>query len=184
VPTFTEESHVEHVVRSGFRETHPPRAPGRRATAFTAGSPVQDRTRSDPRRGALNRGVDAGTLKRVPLFADLDPAELQLVADSMHRRIFGAGETVTAEGGAGNGFFVVISGEAAVTVVGQPRGTVAPGEFFGEIALLQGCDRTATATATSDLHCYALTPLDFRAVVEGSPSLAWKLIHSMSERLS
>jgi CRP-like cAMP-binding protein len=58
-----------------------------------------------------------------------------------------------------------------------------PGDFFGEIALMQGSDRTETITATSDLHCYALAPVDFRTVVEGSPTLAWKLIHSMSEGL-
>jgi len=124
------------------------------------------------------------TLGRVPLFADLDGAELRSIADAMHRRIFHAGETVTAEGGAGDGFFVVVSGEAEVTVQGQRRGTVEPGDFFGEIALLQGLDRTATVTATSDLHCFALTPIDFRTVVERSPSIALKVLQSMSARLA
>jgi len=129
-------------------------------------------------------GAAIDTLRRVPLFADLDLAELQSIADSMHRRIFQAGETVTAEGGAGDGFFVVVSGVGEVTVQGQLRGRVEPGDYFGEIALLQGSDRTATVTATSDLHCYALTPVDFRTVVEGNPSIAWKVIQSMAHRLS
>jgi CRP-like cAMP-binding protein len=49
------------------------------------------------------------------------------------------------------------------------------GDYFGEIALLLGSDRTATVIATTELRCYALTPWDFRALVEGNPSIAWKV---------
>jgi CRP-like cAMP-binding protein len=58
------------------------------------------------------------------------------------------------------------------------------GDYFGEIALLMGSDRTATVTATSDLHCFALTPWDFRTLVEGNPTIAWKVLLSMANRLS
>jgi CRP-like cAMP-binding protein len=126
--------------------------------------------------GAINRAVDDATLdtlRRVPLFADLDPVELRSIADAMHRRIFHAGETVTAEGGAGDGFFVVVSGEAEVTVQGQRRGTVEPGDFFGEIALLRDVPRTATVRAIDELVLYALERDDFLAAVTGhAPSRA------------
>ena len=120
---------------------------------------------------------------RVPLFADLDQAEIEVLAESMRRRTFPAGDTVTTEGAPGDGFFVVESGEAEVMVQGQRQGTITSGDCFGEIALLMGSERMATITATSDLHCYGLTPSDFRAVVEENPSIAWKLYQSMADRL-
>jgi CRP-like cAMP-binding protein len=129
-------------------------------------------------------GAPIEALRRVPLFEELDTAELQAVADSMHEANVPAGAVVTAEGGPGDGFFVIESGEAQVTIDGRPRGAMTAGDYFGEIALLQGSDRTATVTATSDLRCYALTPWDFRSLVEGNPSIAWKTLQSMAARLS
>ncbi|HEY6836319.1 MAG TPA: cyclic nucleotide-binding domain-containing protein [Gaiellaceae bacterium] len=123
-------------------------------------------------------------LEQVPLFEELDSGELQSVADAMHEANVPAGAVVTAEGGQGDGFFMIDRGEAEVTVEGRPRATLTAGDYFGEIALLMGSDRTATVTATTDLHCYALTPWDFRALVEGNPSIAWKVLQSMAARLA
>jgi CRP-like cAMP-binding protein len=129
-------------------------------------------------------GAPVETLSRIPLFEELDAAELQSVADSMHEANVPAGATVTVEGGPGDGFFVVESGEAEVRVGSQVRGTMRAGDYFGEIALLLGSDRTATVTASTNLRCYALTPWDFRALVEGNPSIAWKVMQSMAARMS
>jgi CRP-like cAMP-binding protein len=90
---------------------------------------------------------------------------------------------VTAEGGPGDGFFVIDSGEAEVSIEGRPRATMTAGDYFGEIALLLGSSRTGTVTATTNLRCYALTPWDFRELVEGNPSIAWKVMQSMAARL-
>jgi CRP/FNR family transcriptional regulator, cyclic AMP receptor protein len=135
----------------------------------------------------MNRAVDIPqieTLRRVTLFEEFEAAELQAIADLMHEANVPAGAVVTAEGGPGDGFFLIDSGEAEVTVQGEPHGTMTAGDYFGEIALLMGSDRTATVTATTDLHCYALTPWDFRALVEANPSIAWKVLQSMAARLS
>jgi len=123
-------------------------------------------------------------LREVPLFQGLDNKELQSIASSMRERTFKAGETVVEEGSSGAGFFVVENGEAEVTVGGQSRRTIGAGDHFGEIALLTGSDRTATIVATSDLHCYGLTPWDFKPLVESNPEIAWKLLQSMAERLA
>ena len=122
-------------------------------------------------------------LKRVPLFADLDDREREQIAASMRERRFAAGDTVTQDGAGGAGFFVVESGQAEVTVEGQPRGTIGPGDYFGEIALLTGSDRTATIVATSDMLCYGMTPWDFRPLVESNSGIAWKLLTVMAEKL-
>ncbi len=129
-------------------------------------------------------GASTDTLVRVPLFADLDQSELQLLADSMRERTFAAGETVTAEGTSADGFFIIEAGEAEVTVNDEPVATMGAGDYFGEIALLMGSERTATITAASDLHCYELSPEDFRVIVEGNPTIAWKVMQSMAERLA
>jgi CRP-like cAMP-binding protein len=128
-------------------------------------------------------GVAVETLRRVPLFEELDELELQSIADSMNEANVPAGAVVTAEGGPGDGFFVIESGEAEVTIEGSSRATMTAGDHFGEIALLLGSSRTATVTATTDLRCHALTPWDFRTLVEGTPSIAWKVMQSMAMRL-
>ena len=122
-------------------------------------------------------------LKKVPLFADLDAKELEQVSASMRERRFAAGDTVTEEGAGGAGFFIIESGQADVSVEGVPRRTIGPGDYFGEIALLTGSDRTATITATSDMLCYGMTPWDFRPLVESNSAIAWSLLTAMAEKL-
>jgi CRP-like cAMP-binding protein len=127
--------------------------------------------------------ASADTLKQVPLFGGLDTRELEQIAATMRERRFAAGDTVTQEGAGGAGFFVVESGEAEVTVEGKPRGTIGAGDYFGEIALLTGSDRTATITATSDMVCYGMTPWEFRPLVESNAEIAWKLLTAMADKL-
>ena len=122
-------------------------------------------------------------LRKVPLFAGLDERELQEIALSMRERRFKAGDTMTQEGAAGVGFFVVEEGEADVTVSGESRGTVGPGDYFGEIALINESPRTATLTARSDMLCYGMTPWDFRPLVETNSTIAWKLLTAMAEKM-
>jgi len=127
--------------------------------------------------------ASADTLKKVPLFAGLDDRELEQIAGSLIERHFAAGDTVTQEGAGGAGFFVVETGEASVTVDGLPRGSIGPGDYFGEIALLTGSDRTATIVAGTDMLCYGMTPWDFRPLVESNSTIAWKLLTAMAEKL-
>jgi CRP/FNR family transcriptional regulator, cyclic AMP receptor protein len=128
-------------------------------------------------------GAPVDTLKKVPLFAGLDNKELQQIASSMRERKFRAGDTVTQEGAGGVGFFVVEQGQADVSIGGESKGSVGPGDYFGEIALINESPRTATLTARTDMLCYGMTPWDFRPLVEGNPEIAWKLLQSMAEKL-
>jgi CRP/FNR family transcriptional regulator, cyclic AMP receptor protein len=128
-------------------------------------------------------GAPTEMLKKVPLFADLDNHELEQIATSMRERRFKTGDTVTQEGAGGVGFFVVEEGEADVTVGGAVRGSVGPGDYFGEIALINESPRTATITARTDLLCYGMTPWDFRPLVEGNSTIAWKLLTAMAEKM-
>ncbi len=130
---------------------------------------------------AVAAAVDA--LKKVPLFEDLDSRELQDIANSMRERRVAAGDVVLEQGAAGAGFFVVDQGMAEVTVDGDPVATIGPGDYFGEIALLTGSDRTATVTAQTDMLCYGLTTWDFKPLVESNSAIAWKLLTAMARKL-
>jgi CRP/FNR family transcriptional regulator, cyclic AMP receptor protein len=124
------------------------------------------------------------TLKNVPLFSDLDDRELAQIADTLKERRFKAGDTLVAEGAQGSGFFIVAEGEAAVDVGGEDKGTVGPGGYFGEIALLKDSTRTATLTAQTDMLCYGMTSWEFKPLIEGNSGLAWKLLTAMADKVN
>ena len=122
-------------------------------------------------------------LQRVPIFADFDRGDLQRLARSFKERTFEAGSTVAAEGRSGAGFFVIESGEASVSVRDSLRAKLGPGDYFGEIALIDEGARSATVTADSELRCWGLTSWEFRPLVEGNAAIAWKLLETMAKRL-
>ena len=120
-------------------------------------------------------------LKQVPLFSDLDKRELSHIAESMKRRQFSAGQEIAREGESGVGFFVIEDGNAKVSVHGEERRRLGPGDYFGEIALIAQGARTATVTADTDLTAYGMTFWDFRPLVEGNASIAWKLLQAFAK---
>ena len=128
-------------------------------------------------------GAPVDVLRRVPLFADLGKREAQQVARLFKERRFAAGETVVREGSGGAAFFMIEAGEATVTVGGKAAGTLKPGDYFGEIALIDEGARMATITATSDLVCHGLTYWEFRPLVQENGTIGWKLLQALAKRL-
>ena len=122
-------------------------------------------------------------IQKVPLFADLDKSELDMLTRSFKERTFQAGQTVAEEGSGGVGFFVIDDGTAKVVVHGEERGKLGPGDYFGEIALIDEGARSASITAETDLRCYGLTSWEFRPLVETNASIAWKLLQAMAKKL-
>ena len=114
---------------------------------------------------------------------DSKPRELERLSWLLQRAHFDAGESVAIEGEGGAGFFVIESGEAVVTVHGDERGHLGPGDYFGDVAMIDQGDRTATIQAASDLKCYGLAFWDFRPIVESDPRVAWPLLQAMAKRL-
>jgi CRP-like cAMP-binding protein len=122
-------------------------------------------------------------LQHVPLFAELGPRELKRLSGSFKERTFQAGQSVATEGEHGAGFFVIESGEAVVKVHGEERARLGPGDYFGDIAMIDQGDRTASIEAVSDLECYGLTFWDFRPLVQENAAICWKLLQFMVGRL-
>jgi CRP/FNR family cyclic AMP-dependent transcriptional regulator len=129
------------------------------------------------------RGVSVEALRQVPLFSDLNKRELQQIARLFKERRFATGETVVQEGSGGAAFFVIDAGEAKVSIGGEERSTLGPGDFFGEIALIDEGTRMATITAAGDLLCYGVTYWDFRPLVEKNGVIGWKLLQRMAKML-
>jgi CRP/FNR family cyclic AMP-dependent transcriptional regulator len=125
-------------------------------------------------------GAPVDALQRVPLFADLNQREVKQIARLFKKRTFPAGETVVQEGSGGAAFYVIESGEATVFVAGKEYSTLGPGDYFGEIALIDEGARLATITATSELGCYGITFWDFRPLVESNGVIGWKLLQSLA----
>jgi pyruvate,water dikinase len=143
--------------------------------AVTGGAGV---TPSSPKPGA-----PAEAVKQVPLFANLSSSEVEQVRSVFKERRFSEGEVVTKEGSGGAAFFLIESGEASVSVRGTPRGSLSAGDYFGEIALIDGGERAATVTAATDLVCYGLTYWDFRPLVQENGAIAWALLQSLAKML-
>jgi CRP-like cAMP-binding protein len=125
-------------------------------------------------------------IKNVPLFSDLDDRELRQIAQSMKERTFNAGDVVTEEGKGGVGFFVIDDGNAKVSVGGQERGALGPGDYFGEIALLlsliERTPRTATVVTETPVRCFVLSKGEFRSVIY-ERNIAANLLHNMAQML-
>ena len=128
-------------------------------------------------------GPSVEQLQRIPLFAGLERRELERLSTTFKERTFEPGESIAEEGEAGAGFFVIDTGEAVVKVGDEERGRLGPGDYFGDVALIDMGTRTASVVADSELHCYGLTFWDFRPLVETDARIAWPLLQAMAKRL-
>jgi len=122
-------------------------------------------------------------LAQVPLFSGCSKKELQTVAKAVRVIEHAAGSVIAAEGDPGAGLFIIDTGEADVTIGGKKVNHLGPGQFFGEMALLDGGPRTATVTATSDIRLFALTEWVFRGLLTEHPSIAIRAMESMASLL-
>jgi len=112
-------------------------------------------------------GRELGLLEGIPFLATLPGPALDELALRLEPLAAPTGTVVIAQGDAGDRFYVIAAGEASVTMDGEPLATLAPGDSFGEIALLRDLPRTATVTALTDLDLVALERDDFLAAVTG-----------------
>jgi pyruvate,water dikinase len=125
----------------------------------------------------------AKALPEVRLFAGLTEQQVEQIAALFKARKFAAGETVIREGSGGTAYYLIDSGEAKVTIRGEEVAKLGRGDHFGEIALIDGGQRLATVTATTDLVCHGLTFWEFRPLVEQNGALGWRLLQSLAKML-
>ena len=122
-------------------------------------------------------------LGRVWLFEGCSRRELNLLADATTEMELPSGKVLTEQGSVGRHFMVIVEGQVEVTRDGTQIAVLGPGEFFGEMSLLDGEPRTATAVTLGPTHVLMLTTADFNSVLESMPSVDRKLLTVLARRL-
>lgn len=127
--------------------------------------------------------ASAAVVNQVPLFAGLPPEQVAEIAELFKERRFPPGQAVIREGSGGAAFFLIDSGEAVVSVRGEERARLGPGDSFGELAMIDEGTRSATVTAATELVCWGLTYWDFRPLVENNGAIGWNLLQALAKRI-
>jgi CRP-like cAMP-binding protein len=124
-------------------------------------------------------------LKHVPLFSDLNQRQLRRLRRSFKERSYRPGTAIVREGEmSGVDFFVILEGEASVTVDGREVGHLGAGDHFGELALIAERVRLSTVTASTPMRCLVMASWNFRKFVKSNPDVSWKLLQNLVNLLS
>ncbi len=117
------------------------------------------------------------------LFTGLPTEQLRAIAGSAQEVEFAAGRVIARQGEVGTGFFVVVDGTVRVVRDGELLATLGPGEFFGELSILDGQPRIAQVVAEEPTRCLALASWDFERVLLENPPLALGILRGLAGRL-
>jgi CRP/FNR family cyclic AMP-dependent transcriptional regulator len=132
-----------------------------------------------------NRTIEerSSMLREVDLFSTCTKKELAQVSSLCSTTSATKGEILTRQGQYGDQFFVIIDGEATVWRNGRTIARLGKGSFFGEMALLEGNDRTATVVAETDVRLLVLSRPEFRSLTLVAPAVIQKIMTGLSARL-
>jgi CRP/FNR family transcriptional regulator, cyclic AMP receptor protein len=123
------------------------------------------------------------SLRRAPLFEGLSKKDLVQLARLTEDLEIPAGTVLTKEGDTGREFFVIVDGEAVVKRKGRRVATLGPGDFFGEIALVEHVPRRATVTAKTVLRCFLLTQGSFLRLLDEQAGVERKVLRALARRV-
>ena len=127
--------------------------------------------------------VPVNVLRRVPLLAAVDDAELVKLADRFCEKTFDRGSPVVSRGSSGSGFFIIAEGEALVSGGGARTAHLGKHDFFGEISLIDGGRRSRDITAETSMRCWGISRKEFRTFVKAHPDVAWSMLEVLCARL-
>ena len=115
------------------------------------------------------------TLQKAPLWSGLTEKELKVIARSFKELKYKTGDVIVRKGEAGIGFYLIADGTVEVRSDGQVLSKLGPGQFFGEMSILDGQARSADVVALEPVRCLALTSWSFKSIVSEHPKMALKL---------
>lgn len=122
-------------------------------------------------------------LSRVPVFANCTADEIAAIAAVAQESFFQPGQLIVTQGTPGQAFYLILEGRVEILRDGTSLGAFGPGDFFGEMSLLDQAPRSATIRAIDQTSCLMLSSWDFKALLEREPSIAIKLLEVLSRRL-
>lgn len=117
------------------------------------------------------------------VFRKCTDAELKSLSHLSTQITVGPGHDLCKQGSVGMEAFVVVTGSADVSIDGKTVATVGPGEFVGEMALLDGGPRVATVTANETMSVLVLNRGEFTRVLETAPHIAIRMLEDLGRRL-
>jgi CRP-like cAMP-binding protein len=122
-------------------------------------------------------------LRRIPLFTDFGRRDLERLSQLADEVEVPGERRLMAQGDRGTEMFVIASGRVRVERDGERINTLGPGDFFGEIALLDGGPRTATVTADEPTRLLVLTHREFHTMMEEFPEIAAEVLNALAHRI-
>ncbi len=122
-------------------------------------------------------------IARVPIFSACTSEEIAAIAAAAQEHTFEPGQIIVTQGAPGQAFYLILTGRVEILREGASLGAFGPGDFFGEMSLLDQAPRSATIRALEATTCLMLSSWDFRALIERQPSIAIKLLEVLSRRL-
>jgi len=131
----------------------------------------------------MDRDAGLASIRNVALFHDLSDDELAHILATAKEVRFPAGKEIARQGGPGVGFHMVLEGEAEVTVDGEHRTSLGPGDYFGEVSLIDDGPRTATVATTQPTTTLSITSWEFTPLLDRYPSITRKLLLGLCRRL-
>jgi CRP-like cAMP-binding protein len=123
-----------------------------------------------------------GMLQKAPLWAGLTEKELKVIARSFKELKYESGDFIVHKGERGIGFYLIVDGTVEVRTDGRVLSRLGPGQFFGEMALLDGQPRSADVVALEPSKCLALSSWNFNSIVSDYPKMALKLLQESTRR--
>ena len=131
----------------------------------------------------LSRERTTQLLSRTRLFAGVDAEGLARIADRITEVDVPAARVIARQGEIGTGFFIIASGSVRVIRDGETLAELGPGNFFGELSVLDGKPRNAQVVSKEPTTCLALATWDFEAVVRDQPTVALAILRELAGRL-
>jgi CRP-like cAMP-binding protein len=125
----------------------------------------------------------AELLAGAPLLAGIDPDGIAAIARRVVEVEFPKDHVIARQGEVGTGFFLVAKGRVRVVRDGETIAHIGPGDFFGELSVLDGQPRVAQVIADEPTVCLALASWDFEAVVKEQPAVALAILRGLAGRL-
>ena len=122
-------------------------------------------------------------LANVPIFSGCSKRELGIISRAAKEVSHKEATVIAREGERGIGLFLILEGQCKVTIGGRTKAKLGPGDFFGEVALLDGGPRTATVTALTAVRLVGITGWVFRGLLMEHPSIALKTLEAVAGRL-
>jgi len=139
--------------------------------------------RAEPSGSRVSHDEKMRHLEEVPLLADCTQKPLRAISDISRVVEVPAGTSLTRAGQPGDEFFVILDGSAAVEKPGKKRAFLRPGDFFGEMSLLDGGPRSVTVRAATPLRVLVIDRQNFQGVLREVPDLTQKLLVTLSRRV-